>query len=430
MKVSKVTILFYFVKLRLSRLFCSNQVSQNRKKKWQNTLMLSPFYKKLVDNNQELPIMNKALFMRNFDLINTVGIHKEEAMKLAFESEQTRDFSPTINNISIGLSSGTSGNRGMFLTSSKEKAIWVAAILDRVIGFSIQKRKVAFFLRANNNLYEAVNSTLLSFHFFDLKIPLEKHFEALKELKADILVGQPSVLMGIARIYQTRQIKPTYSIVISVAEVLEEDYRQVLYFIFNCPIKQVYQCTEGFLGYTCKKGKLHINEDWLRLEKKYIDDENTRFHPIITDYLRTSQPVVRYELNDILHEDKNGCDCGAKSTVICKIEGRSDDIFRFSEKGKEVIIYPDFIRRSILRASDEIVDYTVTLTAARTISISLIVENPLKWQEVFENVQYEIQQLLNEFEIEGVDIIMTDHKHDLTTKFRRIKNEYSTCISH
>ena len=153
------------------------------RKNWIKTLSSSPYYSDLLKNNQKFPTMKKKLFMEFFDSINTVGIKKEEALKLAFESEKTRDFSPSIKNISIGLSSGTSGNRGVFLTSKIEKAIWVGAILDRVIGFSLKKRKVAFFLRANNNLYQAVKSGLLSFTFFDLKTPIEEHIKKLMDIK-------------------------------------------------------------------------------------------------------------------------------------------------------------------------------------------------------------------------------------------------------
>ncbi len=390
-------------------------------------LSSSQFYRELLATNQELPIMNKALFMANFDAINTVGIKREEALNVAIEGEKTRDFSPLINGISIGLSSGTSGNRGIFLTSKKEKAIWVGAILDRVIGFSFKKRKVAFFLRANNNLYEAVNSSLLAFTFFDLKTPIETHISMLIALRADILVGQPSVLVTIAKSYKLAHIKPTFTKIISVAEVLEDDHKEYLKSIFNCPISQVYQCTEGFLGYTCKKGQLHLNEDFIEVEKKYIDAKKMRFHPVVTDYLRSSQPIVRYELNDILHEGPP-CSCGNSSTVIRKIEGRSDDIFRFLKNGKEILIYPDFIRRAVILASDQIVNYTVTLVDSQTISIHLEVEKAAELPDIFKNVKFEVQQLLSEFGIGGIRFIKVDKKGDYLTKFTRIKNEYSKSI--
>lgn len=397
------------------------------RKNWIKTLSFSPYYLALLKNNQKFPTMQKELFMEFFDSINTVGIKKEEALKLAFESEKTRDFSPSINNISIGLSSGTSGNRGVFLTSKKEKAIWVGAILDRVIGFSLKKRKVAFFLRANNNLYQAVKSGLLSFTFFDLKTPMEEHIKNLMDLKADILVGQPSVLLAIAKSYQLTDIKPTFNKIISVAEVLEDDQKEFFKSIFNCPINQVYQCTEGFLGYTCKKGQLHLNEDFLEIKKKYLDSTKTRFHPIITDYLRSSQPIVRYELNDILHEGPV-CSCGSKSTVISKIEGRSDDIFRFFKNGNEIIIYPDFIRRAVILASDQILNYSVTLIDKQIISLYLDVEKTSEFPEIFKSVKFEIEKLLSEFDIGNIDFVRANKNLDQLNKFTRIKNENSKSI--
>jgi putative adenylate-forming enzyme len=371
--------------------------------------------------------MDKKLFMENFNSINTVKIKKNEALDVAFKSEELRDFSPTIHGISIGLSSGTSGNRGVFLTSKSEKEIWVGAILDRVIGFSIKKRRIALFLRANNNLYEAIQSKLLSFIFFDLKTSLDQHINPLINLRAHILVGQPSVLMEIAKAYKTLGVKAAFDKVISVAEVLEDDQKEFLTSIFKCQIDQMYQCTEGFLGYTCKKGKLHLNEDWLRVEKKYIDSEKTRFHPVITDYLRTSQPIVRYELNDILHQGLP-CDCGSKSTVIQKIEGRSDDVFKFHQNGKEIVIYPDFFRRAIILSSDQIINYCVTLTHEKTISLYLETTQSAKSSKMFESVTQEITKMLFNFGISGVDIIPTNIELNQMSKFKRIRNEYSKTI--
>tara|TARA_B100000767_G_scaffold7800_1_gene7735 strand:- start:1084 stop:2367 length:1284 start_codon:yes stop_codon:yes gene_type:complete len=423
MKISKTSILIKFLKFRFYRKFKSNSISLIKKRKWKKTILSSPYYKNIILKNKEFPVMNKALFMENFNLINTVQIKKSEALKLAFKSEKSRDFTPSINGISIGLSSGTSGSRGIFLTNKKEKEIWVAAILDRVIGFSLKKRKVAFFLRANNNLYEAVKSKLLSFTFFDIKTPVEQHIITLIELNPTILIAQPSMLMKIAQNYIYLKIQPTIQKIISVAEVLEDDQKEYLTSVFNRPIDQVYQCTEGFLAYTCKKGKLHLNEDWLEIEKRYLDEKQDRFHPIITDYLRESQPIVRYELNDILHEGFS-CSCGSKSTVISKIEGRSDDVFRFYENETVVDIYPDFIRRVIITASEKVKNYTVVLIEARKINVYLEVADKNKLENIFKTVKKELNTLFLSFGIEDINIVSVDLNHDQINKFRRIKNEY------
>lgn len=419
MKPNKLHILLWFLRLRISRYLSSNRVNSSRKQFWKKTLSNSAFYRKLVDT-EAFPIMNKQSFMEHFDEINTVGITKSQAMQVALESEQSRDFTPSIGNISVGLSSGTSGNKGIFLTSSREKEIWVGAILDRVIGLSFRKRKVAFFLRANNNLYESVKSKTLEFTFFDLKDSFNVHFDRLTALAPDILVAQPSALNQIAQGYQETGTKPSFTKVVSVAEVLEEDQKAYFQQIFQCRIDQVYQCTEGFLAYTCKKGKLHFNEDWLRIEKRYLDE--SRFHPIITDYLRSSQPIVRYELNDIIHEGKP-CTCGSKSTVIDRIEGRSDDVFHFEVNNENVLVYPDFIRRAVISSSDEIRNYFVRQTSKSRLEVSLELSNQVSSKEAFDSVKSQLTNVLQQFGVTNIEITPMQYQHNPMMKFTRIKNE-------
>ncbi len=427
MNSQKILILYYFVRLRLSRLIFSGKVNWNYQKYFKHTLRMSPFYSPLVNDGKTFPVIDKQVFMDHFDEMNTVGITKTQAFSVAKESEKSRNFTPTIGNISVGLSSGTSGNKGIFLTSPKEQAIWVGAVLDRVLGWSFRKRRVAFFLRANNNLYESVNSGLIKFSFFDILEPIDSLVPRLLEEKVDILVAQPSVLLEISRNITSNKRKARFMRVISVAEVLEEDVKQRLEEVFNCHIEQVYQCTEGFLAYTCRHNQLHFNEDWLKIEKKYLDDERVRFHPIITDYLRRSQPIVRYELNDIIHEGDE-CSCGSRMTVIKRIEGRSDDVFRFEVDGKVKVVFPDFIRRVVIQSSDDVGNYMIKRVSQTCIEIALQVDDPSKLSNVFELVKASLSDFFVSFGILGMKIEQVQWEHDPMTKFKRITNEYQVPI--
>ena len=127
-----------------------------KKKSYLSNLRKSKFYRPFLNETlsfESLPIVNKKIFMQKFNDINTANINIGEAQKIAYESEKSRDFSPMINQISVGFSTGTSGNKSLFLVSENERAKWVAYILDRVVRLSLKVQKVAFFLRANNNLY-------------------------------------------------------------------------------------------------------------------------------------------------------------------------------------------------------------------------------------------------------------------------------------
>lgn len=310
----------------------------------------SPYFQKFSGKTfEELPYMNKKVMMDNFDIMNTAGISKDDALKLAINSEKSRDFSEKLNGYSVGLSSGTSGHRGVFVLSDDEIATWVGGMMAKMLPKGkIFGTKVAFFLRADNNLYESSNSKILKFEFFDILQPMEQNIIKLQEFQPTILVAPPSVLLILAEAAKAKKLSINPVRIISVAEVLTEKDEQYLKRVFKQKIiYQVYQCTEGFLGYTCEHGSLHLNEDVIVVEKEYLDD--TRFTPVITDFVRTTQPIVKYRLNDILVEDKRPCKCGTSMTRLKKIEGRMDDVFEFDGvNGRTIKVFPDFISRVVL----------------------------------------------------------------------------------
>ena len=47
---------------------------------------------------KDFPIVNKAIMMENFNLMNTVGLDKKSAMDFAIKAEKERNFKPRIKN--------------------------------------------------------------------------------------------------------------------------------------------------------------------------------------------------------------------------------------------------------------------------------------------------------------------------------------------
>jgi putative adenylate-forming enzyme len=424
----KLYILFYLILFLARRDHRKSRSQLNKVKSRRLKILLrhlknSPFYKFSASQNslEAFPVINKEVFMQNFDEINTRGIKKADAFKLANEAEKSRDFSATLNGITVGLSTGTSGNKGLFLAGEKERAKWVAAVIHRVIGISLRPRKIAFFLRANSKLYESANSCLLHFNFFDLMNDHESNFKRLANLDADILVAQPSALLKIASSFIESRTTPAFEKVISVAEVLNDIDRAYLEKVFRLTLDEVYQCTEGFLACSCKCGNLHFNEDYIMLEKEYIDKEHKRYHPVITDLYRQIQPIIRYKLDDILVEG-DACTCGNRFEVINRIEGRAEDVIRLTDRSGILIdIYPDYFSRAITTASDEITDYILTQTGKDMMEIYM---NTVSG-EIQQTVRNNIIELLSKFNIEPAVIHFTTKKEkDQRSKLRRIRNEY------
>nr|WP_175403156.1 F390 synthetase-related protein [Providencia heimbachae] len=325
-----------------------------------NTLINSAYFRPFINKPlADFPLMNKQIMMDNFDAMNTAGLSSKTLLDCAQKSEQSRDFAPKVGRFSVGLSSGTSGRRGLFVVSPQEQDIWSGSMLAKMLPNGLLGgERVALFLRANNNLYESVNNRSISLRFYDLYTDFKTQLKALEDYQPSIIVAPAQVLCAIADAMNQQKIHLKTQKVISVAEVLEQHDKKKLQHCFP-NVGEVYQATEGFLGCTCTHGTLHLNEAFLHIEKNWLDD--ARFMPIITDFTRKTQPIVRYQLDDILVVKKEPCPCGDPQLAIERIEGRCDDLLQLPDiEGNTVTIFADPCARVIINHLPVTADFRLT----------------------------------------------------------------------
>lgn len=320
-----------------------------------HTLSRSPYFSGYLKKPfAEWPQMDKALMMQEFDRMNTVGLCRDEAMALALQAEGSRDFSPTIKGISIGLSSGTSGMRGLFAVSPREQATWAGIMLAKMLPDGLLcGERVALFLRAGSNLYQAVETPCLSFAYYDLFRPFEELLAEAERQQPTIVVAPAQVLAALAAAANEGRVRLKPKKVVSAAEVLGAAEREFVRNVFP-NLHEVYQATEGFLAATCAHGRLHLNEEFVYFEREWLDDE--RFVPVITDFTRQTQPIVRYRLNDVLAAAAEPCPCGSVCAVLSRIEGRCDDALVFGR----TILFADTVSRAIAQILPWNRDYRLT----------------------------------------------------------------------
>ncbi len=350
-------------------------LEQWQAQQWQrfqrHVLPASPYYRTWAGRPlADFPLTCKADFMDRFDTINTVGVTAREALQLALRAEEDRNFTPKLHGVTVGLSSGTTGRRGLFLVSDAERAVWAGAMLAKMLpGPLWQQQRVAFFLRANSNLYETVGRRRMRFEFFDLMVPFERHLLRLTRLQPTILIAPAQVLLLLAQL-PAQQLPIAPRRVISVAEVLADADAASIAGRFGGPVHQVYQCTEGFLAATCHAGALHVNEDAVIMETEWLDRESRRFVPVITDFRRSSQPVIRYRLDDVLVDGGFGCACGSLFRRLERIEGRCDDILYLPGRGSgaPVPVFPDYPVRA-LQGVDGLSDFLLRQTGPAAVAL-------------------------------------------------------------
>ncbi|MCT4584430.1 MAG: hypothetical protein N4A54_05840 [Peptostreptococcaceae bacterium] len=431
--IKKLMILYYYLEQKIIERFVlkdRKKLQKYQEKKLKKHIKFlnknSYYYKDLTYEDlkeKNIKYMNKEEMLSNFNDINTVNVKLKDVLKLAVDSELNKKFDKKLSDISVGLSSGTSGNKGVFISCEKEQAKWAGKILCKTLYNGIfSNYKIAFFMRANNNLYESASSKNINIKFFHLLDDFDKNLKQLNDLKPDILIGQPSLLIEIAKAISSNKIEINPKKIISIAELLEKKDEQYLKEIFKANIDQIYQATEGFIASTCEKGNLHINEEIMIVDKMYLDEK--RYHPVITDFTRRSQPIINYLLNDILIDDDFECGCNNKSRVLKKIEGRMDDVFRFETPTGNIMIYPDFIRNAIIKSSSDISDYQVIKENDNLIKVYLGYEENTK-----ENKKYVLKSLNELFDLKlksynNVQIVFIDNiEYEMGKKLKRIINK-------
>ncbi|WP_223628762.1 F390 synthetase-related protein [Microbacterium sp. EST19A] len=378
----------------------------------------SPYFRDLLETHAfaGLPLMDKSMMMSRFDEINTVGVRRDEALELAIANERSRDFDADLGGNSVGLSSGTSGHRGLFVVSPRERDAWVGAVLARTLPRGrLTGHRIALFLRADNSLYESVGSRAVSFSYFDVYADMDENIRRLADYAPTILVAPPSVLRLIARAADAGRFPIVPQKVYAVAEVLEvADEKRIASSLRQERLHQLYQCTEGFLAHTCAHGVIHLNEDSILVEREQLDDE--RFTPIITDLRRRAQPIVRYRLGDVLRPRSERCPCGSALAAIERIEGREGDTLLFrGHDGRRVPVFADLVARALLYA-EGFDEYRVVQTDASLLEIALDVLD----DRTRDSVTREIHGLADRMHSERPEIAFAPYTPDGSVKLRRV----------
>lgn len=298
-------------------------------------------------------VMTKSLFLEHFAELNRHGITLEQATEAALRAERDRDFKPVLpGGVTVGLSSGTSGARHVFLVGREDRCRWAGHMMARMLNTESLLRilnpfaaplRIAFFLRASSNLYTTLAGRRVKFEYFDLTRPLNELVAELNRYEPHMLVAPATVLAELAR---RAQVRPKQ--VISVAEVLDARDRAAIEKAFGVPVAEIYQATEGFLGCTCSHGRMHLNEESLHIEPQWLDEAHDRFYPIITDFSRVTQWFVRYRLEDILRLDPTPCPCGRTTMTLRSIEGRAEEVLWLRDaNGALSPVFPDVLRQTL-----------------------------------------------------------------------------------
>ena len=382
-----------------------------------------------------LPVINKKVMMDNISEYNTLGFSNNELIDFATRIEQEKNYSERFKGINIAMSSGTSGNKGIVITSPYEEKYLQAALFSRFSFPKILQIKWAFLLRITTPAFQVSKFGQKLTHV-SLQLTLEMIRNKLQEFQPNILSAPPSMLKILAKEVNENRLDIKPKRLVSYAEVLEPDIQEEIEQVFKTKVHQIYQGSEGAFAMSCKHGSLHINEDLVKMQMLNTDGSNTMpgepcVKLIVTDLHKKSQPIIRYELNDVIVISPEKCSCGSSFRVIEQIMGRADDLFWGQREGssESQFIFPDYIRRAIISSSDEIEEYQAIQKSHQKVTVRLILKSKdTDKEQLIAKIQQSIQQVFSSYNcaIPSVDIRLEPPiKNPNSEKLIRIQRDFS-----
>jgi phenylacetate-coenzyme A ligase PaaK-like adenylate-forming protein len=158
--------------------------------------------------------------------------------------------------------------------------------------------------------------------------------ERLAEFRPTHLTAYASMLHDIARQIEAGRLSlPDLEQVVNISERLMPQAREHYKRVFGTPVLDNYSMGEClFLANGCPtSGGMHLNADWAILE--VVDENNEPVPPgvkgakvLVTNLANDVQPIIRYEIGDIVTMANKLCGCGSNMPLIDHIEGRDSEV--------------------------------------------------------------------------------------------------------
>jgi len=293
-----------------------------------------------------LPILTKAVMMEHFDdLVTDPAIRLADADAFVVANQGPALFRDRYVALST---SGSTGQRGVFLFDPQE---WLTALamITRPLawagiggGFKRPPRSAMIASTTpwhySTRVSEALSSRLLPSLRLDASEPLARIVSRLNEWQPENLAAYPSVLMQLADEQIAGRLRIHPLSIATSAEVLREDTRLRVRQAWGVRVFDTYGATEyAPISAECLFGRKHLFEDGAIIE---VVDHRGRAVPagepgerlLLTIFDRRTQPLIRYEMSDMVRPLAGSCECGRPFRLIESVEGRVEDVLEFSSR--------------------------------------------------------------------------------------------------
>lgn len=335
-----------------------------------HALERSPFYREFHRGLEgapleALPVLTKATLMERFDELVT-----DRRIRLAEAEDYLRAGEPGLyrGRYVVLATSGSTGRRGVFVFDERE---WIRAVasITRPISWATEGRpsrrppRAALIAAAAPWHYSARVGAALANRIapalrLDAGTPVPELVSRLNDWQPQALATYPSVLRQLAAEQIAGRLSIALANVATSAEVLTSDVRALVRRAWAIEVQDTYGATEyAPIASECREGRKHLFEDGAIIE--VADEQGRPVAPggrgarlLLTVFGRYTQPLIRYELSDLVQLSDEACPCGRPHRVIRAVDGREEDILEFAGRsGAPVAVHPNRFHDALERAA-------------------------------------------------------------------------------
>lgn len=336
-----------------------------------------------LDELSDLPVMTKSELMDNYDQavtdrrVTLDGVNRH----LAAVGE---DPSLYLDEFIVLASGGSSGTRGVFVSDLGASAAQMAAVVRNglaqvaeLVGWPppapapmaiVAAPTCVHATRALSSVF--MHGGLADITFAPVTQPFDRILDVLSRAQPLILVGYPTVLARLADARRDGRLVIDPMVVSVTSEQLTDSDATRITGGFGIAPVNSYGTTEGLMGNTAPGSSVFdLASDLAIVELVDARDQpvaagQTAHHVLVTSLLNTTQPLIRYRIDDAMTAAPSSPDHGHQRVTLA---GRSDETLVIGE----VQVHPHTIR-SVLAACAAVADYQVRVTHGRDVDLDLL----------------------------------------------------------
>jgi phenylacetate-CoA ligase len=321
-----------------------------------------------------LPVVDKATVMERFDDLVT-------DRRLTLASVEAHLDGLARDELLLGryramATGGSTGRKGVFVVDRDEWRQYLAGFFrwNHYVGLRprlprrlrIASIAAARPLHMTYRMASSIDVGLYRVLRLEAATPVPAMVAALNRHQPEFLYAYGSVLGLLAAEQLDGRLRIAPAIIASSGETHTDDLRDAVRAAFATSSFELYAMTEaGILGSHCDRhAGVHLFEDQAIVE--VVDEQGRPVPPgqaghklLVTNLVARVQPLIRYEVSDMVAVAVEPCPCGRPFRLLRAIEGRNDDILHLPAAGGGTVAVHPLALRGALAGIPGLVQYKV-----------------------------------------------------------------------